>query len=123
MMRRVKYVPAPCISLLTWRLDPLHHLFRIYPKTEKTFRDIIRAANLEKAIKAPEFQLKKGSILVLKYLLERTNGLDRDQIRNLADAVLTSTRRDLQSVFGLLKIAGKEDKGSTSGGYVNAAKE
>lgn len=38
----------------------------------------------------------------------------------MADAVLI--RRDLQSVLGLLKTAGKEDKGST-GGYVNAAKE
>ncbi|KAF8491332.1 hypothetical protein F5888DRAFT_1057818 [Russula emetica] len=100
---------------------PLHHLFRISPKTEPKFRSIIRAANLENGIKAPEFRLKKERILILKYLLENTNGLDRDQIRNLADAVLI--RRDLQSVLGFLKIAGKEDKGSTSGGYVNAAKE
>jgi hypothetical protein len=109
--------------LLTWHLDPLHNLFRIYPKTEQKFRNIIRAANLEKGIKASEFQLKKERILILKYLLEKVDGLDRDQVRNLADAVLT--RRDLQSVLGILKISGKEDKGSTStsGGYVNAAKE
>lgn len=121
MMRHVKHISSPCISLLTWRLDPLHHLFRISPKTEQKFRSIIRAANLEKGIKAPEFQFKKERILVVKYLLESTNGLDRNQIRDLADAVFV--RRDLQSVLGLLKIAGKEDKGSTSGGYVTAAKE
>jgi hypothetical protein len=125
MMRHVNHISSssPCISLLTWRLDPLDHLFRIYPKTEQKFRQILRAANLEKGIKAPEFQFKKERILILKYLLENTNGLDRDQIRNLADAVLI--RRDLQSVLGLLKTAGKEDKGSTSGGYFNlsAAKE
>jgi hypothetical protein len=121
MMRHVKQISSPCISLLTWRLDPLHHLFRIVPKTEQKFRSIIRAANLEKGIKAPEFQFKKERILILNYLLENTNGLDRGQIRNLADAVLI--RRDLQSVLGLLKIAGKEDKGSTSGGFFNATKE
>jgi hypothetical protein len=114
-----KHISSLCISLLTWRLDPLHHLFRISPKTEQKFRNIIRTANLEKGIKAPEFQLKKERILILKYLLENTNGLERDQIRNLADAVLI--RRDLQSVLGLLKIAGKEDKGS--GGFFDAAKD
>jgi hypothetical protein len=82
---------------------------------------MIRAANLENGIKAPEFQFKKERILILKYLLEDTDGLDKVQIRNLADAVLNS--RDIQRVLKLLKIAGKEDKGSTSGGYVNAAKE
>jgi hypothetical protein len=120
MMRLVKHISSPCISLLTWRLDPLHQLFRISPKTEQKFRGTIRAANLEKGIKASEFQFKKERILILKYLLENTNGLDRNQIRNLADAVI---RRDLQSVLGLLKTTGKEDKGSTSGSYVNAAEE
>ena len=120
MMRHVKHISSPCIPLLTWRLDPLQHLFRIYPKTEQKFRQFIRAANLEKGIKGPEFQFKKERILILQYLLENTNGLDRDQIRNLADAVLI--RRDLQTVLGLLKTTAKEDKGSTSGGYVNAAK-
>jgi hypothetical protein len=105
---------------LTWRLDPLHHLFRIVPKTGQKFRSIIRAANLEKGIKAQEFQFKKERILIVDYLLENTNGLDEGQIRNLADAVF---RRDLQSVLKLLKIAGKEDTGSTSGGLVSAAKE
>jgi hypothetical protein len=66
------------------------------------------------------FKIKKGHILTLKYLLENTNGLDRDQIRNLVDAVLI--RRDLQSVLGLLKIARRKDKGSASGS-VNSAKE
>ena len=122
-MRHVKHTSSLCISLLTRRLDPLHNLFRILPKTEQKFRSFLRAANLEKGIKAPEFQFKKERILILKYLLENTNSLDSDQIRNLADAVLI--RRDLQSVLGILKFAGKEDKGSTStsGGYVNAAKE
>jgi hypothetical protein len=105
--------------LLTWRLDPLHHLFRIYPKTEQKFRSIIRAANLEKGIKASDFQFKKERILILKYLLENANGLDGDQIRNLADAVLI--RRDSQSVLKLLKISGKEDKGSV--GFFDVAKD
>ena len=88
---------------------------------EQKFRQLIRAANLEKGIKASEFRFKKERILILKYLLENTNGLDRDQIRSLADAVLI--RRDLQSVLGLLKAAGREDKGSTSGSYIDAAKK
>lgn len=67
------------------------------------------------------FKIKKGRILILKYLLENTNGLDRDQIRNLVDAVLI--RRDLQGVLGLLKLAGKKDKGSTSNSSVNSARE
>ena len=121
MMRHVKHISSPCLSLLTWRLDPLRHLFRIFPKTEQRFRSLIRAAELEKGFKAPEFQFKKGRVLILKYLLENTNGLDKNQIGHLADAVLI--RRDLQSVLGLLKIAGKKDKGSTSGGSVNSAKE
>ena len=105
--------------MLTWRLDPLHHLFRISPKTEQKFRSIIRAANLEKGIKAPEFQFKKERILILKYLLENINGLNRDQIRNLADTVLI--RRDLQSVLGLLEITGKEYKGSV--GFFDVARD
>ena len=68
-----------------------------------------------------DFKIKKGRILILEYLLENTNGLDKDQIQNLVDAVLI--RRDLQRVLGLLKISGKKDKGSTSGGSVNSAKE
>jgi len=119
MMGQVKHISSPCISLLTWCLDPLHDLFRIVPKTEQKFRNIIRAANLEKGIKAPEFQFKKERILILKYLLENTDDLDRDQIRNLADAVLIP--HDFQSVLRLLKIAGKEDKGS--GGFLDTAKD
>jgi hypothetical protein len=121
MMSHVKHISSPCISLLTWRLDPLHHLFRIYPKTERKFRNITRAANLEKVFTSPEFQFKKERVLILMYLLENTNGLDKNQIGHLADAVLI--RRNLQTVLGLLKIAGKKDKGSTSGGSVNSAKE
>ena len=111
--------------MLTWRLDPLHDLFRISPKTEQTFRGNIRAANLGKGIKGTEFQFKKERILILCHLLENISGLDRGQIRTLADAVLI--RRDTQTVLGLLKASKKEDKGSTSGGYLNlnlsAAKE
>lgn len=123
MIRHVKQITSPCISLLTWRLDPLHHLFSIVPKTGQKFRSIIRAANLEKGIKAPEFQLKKERILILNYLLETTNGLDEGEIRNLADAVLI--RRDLPSVLRLLKVAGKEDTGSTRaiGSWASAAKD
>ena len=84
----------------------------------------MRAANLDKGIKAMDFQLKKTRIIILHYLLENINGLDRSQIRTLADAVLT--RRDNQTILGLLKVAGKEDtKGSAttgSGGFFNTAK-
>jgi hypothetical protein len=107
--------------MLMQHLDPLHDLFRIYPKTEQTFRGNIRAANLEKGIKGTEFQIKKERILILYHLLENTDGLNRSQIRALADAVLK--RRDKQAVLGLLKVAKKEDKDSTSGGYFNAAKD
>ena len=98
---------------------PLHDLFRIYPKTEQTFRVIIRAANLDKGIKGPEFQFKKERILIFYYLLENTDGLNRAQIRTLADAVLK--HRDKQAVLGLLKVARKKDKGSSSFGYINLA--
>ena len=101
---------------------PLHDLFRIYPKTEQTFRVIIRAANLDKGIKGPEFQFKKERILIFYYLLENTDGLNRAQIRTLADAVLK--HRDKQAVLGLLKVARKKDKGSSifAYPYLNAAR-
>ena len=82
------------------------------------------AANLDKGIKAMDFQLKKTRIIILCYLLDNINGLDRSQIRTLADAVLI--HRDNQTIFGLLKVARNEDtKGSTttgSGGIFNPAK-
>jgi hypothetical protein len=68
--------------VLTWRLDPLHDLFRIFRNGTK-FRNIIRTANLEKGIKDPEFQLKKERILILIISLENTMVWIRDQIRNL----------------------------------------
>ena len=68
-----------------------------------------------------DFQFKKGRILVLYHLLENINGLDSSQVRTLADAVLI--HRNNQAILGLLKVAEKDDKGSTSGGYFNAAKE
>jgi hypothetical protein len=107
--------------MLTWHLDPLQDLFRFSPNAEQTFRSDIRAANLGNGIKGTEFQYKKERILILRYLLENINGLDRGQMKSLADAVLT--RRDEQAVLGLLKVARKEDKGSIGGGYINAAKD
>jgi hypothetical protein len=70
-----------------------------------------------------DFQFKKGRILILRYLLEIINGLDTSQVRTLADAVLV--HRDNPTILGLLQVAGKEDKGSTSGGIslLSAAKE
>lgn len=106
--------------MLTRYLDPLHDLFRIYPKTEQTFRGNIRAANLEKGIKGTEFQFKKERILIFYYLLENTDGLSRAQIRTLADAVLK--HRDKQAVLGLLKVARKEDNDGASGSYNKAAR-
>jgi hypothetical protein len=100
--------------MLTRHLDLLHDLFRIYPKTEQTFRGNIRAANLEKGIKGTEFQFKKERILIFYYLLEKTDGLSRAQIRTLADAVLFK-HRDKQAVLELLKVARKEDEGYIKG--------
>ena len=120
-MQHVKHIYSLCASMLTRHLDPLHDLFRIYPKTDQTFRGNIRAAGLEKGIKGTEFQIKKERILILYHLLENTDGLNSGQIRSLADAVLT--RRDKQAVLGLLKVAMKEDKGSTSGGIIGTAKD
>jgi hypothetical protein len=89
------------------------------PKTEQIFRDNIHTANLERGIKSSEFQDKKERILILYYLLENVNGSNRTQTQTLADAVLIP--RDNQAVLGLLKVAKKEDKGSTSGGFFAAA--
>ena len=91
--------------MLTCLSDPLHDLFRIYPEAEEIFRDVISAANLEKGIKATEFQSKKERILILHHLLTSINGLDREQIRTLADAVLV--RRDMTTIMELLKVAEK----------------
>jgi len=102
---------------------PLYDLFRFSPKAEQTFRSDIRAANLGKGIKRTEFQFKRERILILNFLLGKINGLDRDQIRSLADAVLTC--RDEQAVLGLLKVHRKEDKlqGSINGAHINVAKD
>jgi hypothetical protein len=104
------------------RLDPLRDLFLIFPKSEQTYWDNIRTANLDKGIKDAEFQFKKERILIVYYLLEKIKGLNKGEIRSLADAVLT--RRDTHAVrvLGRLKVPRKEDKSSTSGGYINAAK-
>lgn len=64
-----------------------------------------------------DFRFKKERILTLSFLLENVNGLDRSQVRTLADAVLT--HRNNATILGLLKVATKEEKGSTSGGYFN----
>jgi hypothetical protein len=109
--------------VLTCHSGPLQDLFRVYPKAEKTFRNIIRAANLEKGITAPVFQFKKERILILHHLLTSTNGLDRRQIRTLADAVLI--RGDMPTIMRLLKVVAKGDKNGASGIFVlaSAAKE
>jgi hypothetical protein len=98
--------------MLIWRLDPLYDLFRISPKAEQTFRDNILIASLEKGIQYPEFQFKKELILILYYLLENINDLDRGQIRNLANAVLY---RGKSAALKLLKVAEIKDNGRTSG--------
>ena len=99
--------------MLTCHSGPLQDLFRIYPKAEKIFRDIIRAANLENGIKGTEFQFKKERILILDHLLTNVNGLDRDQTQTLADAVLI--RPDKHTVIRLLKGAAKGDKSGAGG--------
>ena len=118
-IRKTYSIYSSCTSVLTWHLDPLHDLFRILPKSEQAFRSIIRAANLEKGIKATEFQVKKERILILYHLLENVKGLTRSQIRTLADAVLL--RRDKQVALGILKDGKKEEKGGT-GSYLNVVK-
>jgi hypothetical protein len=97
---------------VTCHSGPLQDLFRIYPKAEKVFQDVICAANLENGIKASEFQFKKERILILHHLLTNINGLDRDQIRTLADTVLI--RRDKQTIMQQLKVAAKGDKSGAS---------
>ena len=73
-------------------------------------------------IKDPDFQSKKEGILILRYLLENTSGLDRGEIRTLADAVLD--RKDKQAALTFLKVTKNEDKnrisddrGSTGDGF------
>ena len=107
--------------MLTYHSDPLQDVFRIYPKAEQTFRGNVRAANLGKGIRAPEFQFKKERILILYNLLTNINGLDRNQTRSLADAVLI--RRDMRAILDLLKSFVKADKSGSSGGLVNSAME
>ena len=108
--------------MLTCNLDPLDDLFRIYPKAEQTFRGNVRAANLGKGIRAPEFQFKKERILILHYLLRKLNDLDGDQIKSLADAVLD--RRDMRAAaLDLLKTFVKGDKSGSSGGFLSSTKE
>jgi hypothetical protein len=101
--------------------DPLQDVFHIYPKADKTFQDIIRAANLGKGIKSSEFQFKKERILILHHLLTNINGLDRDQIQTLAEAVLV--RWDKQATMELLKVAAKGDRGSSSGSLFDSVME
>ena len=111
-------------SVFTCHLDPLQNVFRIYPKAEHTFQDTVRAANLGKGIRAPEFQFKKERILILRYLLTNINGMDRDQIKSLADAVLI--HRDPRAVLDTLKSVVKGDEGSSGSRrispWVNVAK-
>ena len=122
MTRHVKLIYLPKYHCADMRLDPLRDLFLILPKSEQTYWDNIRTANLDKGIKDAEFQFKKERILIVYYLLEKIKGLNKGEIRSLADAVLT--RRDTHAVrvLGRLKVPRKEDKSSTSGGYINAAK-
>lgn len=107
--------------MLTLRLDPLDDLFRILPESEQTFWDCIRSANFEKGIRGISFLTKKKRILILYYLLKNLSGLDRDQIRILADAVLSQQDTHTLVVLGLLKVSRREDKSII--GYYNTAKE
>ena len=104
------------------RLDSLHDLFRVFPKLEQTYWDSIRTANLENGIKDTEFQFKKERILIIYHLLKNIKRPNKGEIRNLADAVLNCRDTDAVRVLKRLKVAAKEDKSSTSGGYINAAK-
>jgi hypothetical protein len=85
---------------------------------------MIRTANLAKCIKSTEFQFKKERILIVHHLLTSIDGLDGDQIRTLADAVLN--RRDMQTTMQLLKAAAKGNKSGASGsffGFLTPAKD
>jgi hypothetical protein len=104
------------------RLDPLHDLFRVFPKSEQTYWDSIRTANLDNGIKDTEFQFKKERILIIYHLLEKIKRPKKGEIRKLADAVLNRRDTDAVRVLRRLKVATKEDKSLTSGGYINAAK-
>ena len=68
----------------------------------------MRAANLDKGIKGPDFLSKKERTLILYNLLDNLKGLKEEQIRSLADAILA--KRDKQKALSLLKSFTKEDK-------------
>lgn len=68
----------------------------------------MRAANLDKGIKGPDFQAKKERTLILYNLLDSLKGLKEENIRSLANAILV--KRDKQKALGLLKNFTKEDK-------------
>ena len=93
--------------MLTYHLDPLQDVFRIH---QQTLWGNVRTT-LEKGIRTPGFQSEKGRILNLHYLLTNINGLDRDQIKSLADVVLI--RRDKRATLDLLKSFIKWGQGSS----------
>ena len=68
----------------------------------------MRAANLDKGIKGPDFLSKKERTLILYNLLDNLKGLKEEQIRSLADAILA--KREKQKALSLLKSFTKEDK-------------
>ena len=96
------------IDLTRRIIGTLRDLFSIYPKAESTFRSLMRAANLDKGIKGPDFQSKKERTLILYNLLDNLKGLKEEQIRSLADAILV--KRDKQKALGLLKGLTKDDR-------------
>jgi hypothetical protein len=70
----------------------------------------IRATNLDKGIQGTDFQIKKERVLMLNYLLQNYKGLDAQQTRCLADAVIVGG--DKQKTLDLFKSFAKEDKGN-----------
>lgn len=62
-----------------------------------------------------EFHVKKERILILHYLLDNVSGLDRDQIRTLADDVHNPLEK--QAVLELFKVTRKVNKGTNHGAY------
>ncbi|KAN0134237.1 hypothetical protein V8E53_008009, partial [Lactarius tabidus] len=73
---------------LTGSVDALLNIFSIYPKAESSFRETLRASNLDKGIDEGDFQSKKERMLILLYLLRVYKGLNANQIRSLCNDVL-----------------------------------
>lgn len=88
-------------AVLIGSIGALQSVFSVYPNAELTFRDSIRAADLDKGVRGTDFQLKKERMLILLHLLKDYTGLEAQQLCSLCNAVFVDG--DKQKTLGLLK--------------------